>query len=42
MVLLRGSQAQIASIDAATMEVLQQAVAQLTKGKGRILQATKV
>ena len=33
---------QSASIDAATMEVLQQAVAQLTKGKGRILQATKV
>ena len=33
---------QAASIDAATMEVLQQAVAQLTKGKGRILQATKV
>ncbi len=33
---------QTATIDAATMEVLQQAVAQITQGKGRLLQATKV
>lgn len=30
------------TIDAATMEVLKQAVAQLTQGKGRLTQATKV
>lgn len=30
------------TIDAATMEVLQQAVAQLTQGKGRLVNATKL
>lgn len=30
------------TIDAATMEILQQTVAQITKGKGRIVNATKL
>ena len=30
------------NIDAATMEILQQAVAQITNGKGRIANATKI
>lgn len=30
------------TIDAQTMEILQQAVAQITQGKGRIINATKI